>query len=537
MLARHTTRSAWSSSRIVAGVVALLLCGAAALAQAPGMASAAQTNLRDVPLQPLKLTTPSMPDAWPGFFFNSSVRTEGGFEPYTITVSGQLPDGITAQVGFNVVVFSGIPTTGGTYQFEVAVTDAAGAVTNHPYSLFVHTTPFGNPAPAVIADPETIHTTDTDSVFFPAVIAVSETFHTTDSLTDFGSAQVADAETLHTTDTVAVTTQLGVTPTTTPTGIYNTGYTATIFQAVGNTGSATLTESGTLPTGMQISAPGSALLLYGTPTQIGTFPFTISAKDSVNTSVVNYTLIINTSSQTITIGTLPSPTYGGAAFTLTASSTSSLPVAITSTSALATGSNPFTPVSAGLASFQATQAGNTNYAAATPVNFNVTIGKASLTATATSASRVFDQPNPTFGYSLATFVNGDTASVVSGSPTISTAATPISPVTTYPITLAVGTLSAANYNIGAAPGTLTITKAQQTITFYPLPTLTHGSTFPLSARASSGIAVTYTFSGPASITNNILSVTGTGLVQVTAVQAGNTNYSAATSVIRSFTAQ
>jgi hypothetical protein len=66
--------------------------------------------------------------------------------------------------------------------------------------------------------------------------------------------------------------------------------------------------------------------------------------------------------------------------------------------------------------------------------------------------------------------------------------------------------------------------------------LTNGSNFPLTARSSSGLAVTYSVSGPASITNNVLSVTGSGQIQVTASQAGGTNYNAATSVIRSFTA-
>jgi hypothetical protein len=60
--------------------------------------------------------------------------------------------------------------------------------------------------------------------------------------------------------------------------------------------------------------------------------------------------------------------------------------------------------------------------------------------------------------------------------------------------------------------------------------------FPLSARASSGLAVTYAVSGPASISNNVLSVTGSGLVQVTASQTGNGNYNSANSIVRSFTA-
>jgi hypothetical protein len=225
-------------------------------------------------------------------------------------------------------------------------------------------------------------------------------------------------------------------------------------------------------------------------------------------------------------------------FTLSATaSPSGLPVTITSTSSLATGTGPFTPAGAGSASFTASQAGNTNYAPAS-TNFNVSIAPAILNVKATNASRAYGQPNPSFGYSFGTFVNGDNSSVVSGTPVFTTSAGPLSPVSGNPYLLSIfqGSLSAANYSFSFTNGTLTIVQAPQTITFYPLPKLTNGSSFPLTARASSGLAVTYAVSGPASITNNVLSVTGSGQVQVTASQTGGTNYNAATSVIRSFTA-
>jgi len=509
-----------------------LMCPLANRATAPLPAVHDDTYHLALPARPF-------PPAYESYPYGSSINVTGGSSSYRFFISGNLPPGLVAEMGPNTLAISGVPTTAGSYSFRITAYDGNGATVSQDYSFVVQPEAFKpHISPAVITDSEGFKFTDTDAVFKPAIIVDNETFTFTDADSVFMPAKIVDNETFTFSDVESVTAKVGVTPTTAPSGTYNVSY-SQLFSALGNTGAVTLTGAGTLPTGMSFSTPASTLTLSGKPTQTGAFPFTITARDTVNTSVVSYTLVINTATQTITIDTLPSPTYGGANFTLAATaSPSSLPVTITSTSSLATGSNPFTPVAAGSASFQATQAGSANYSAATPVNFNVTIAKATLTATANSYSRAFDQPNPTsFGYSLATFVNGDTASVVSGSPTISTTATPISPVTTYPIALSVGTLSAANYAIGASPGTLTITKAPQTITFYPLPTLANGATFALSARASSGIAVTYTVSGPASITNDILSVIGTGLVQVTAAQAGNTNYSPATSVIRSFTAQ
>jgi hypothetical protein len=81
--------------------------------------------------------------------------------------------------------------------------------------------------------------------------------------------------------------------------------------------------------------------------------------------------------------------------------------------------------------------------------------------------------------------------------------------------------------------TIQVSAASQTITFTGLPaTATYGAAGPytLNGTASSGLAVSYGVSGPASISGSILTITGAGTVTVTASQAGNGNYSAATSV-------
>jgi sugar lactone lactonase YvrE len=81
--------------------------------------------------------------------------------------------------------------------------------------------------------------------------------------------------------------------------------------------------------------------------------------------------------------------------------------------------------------------------------------------------------------------------------------------------------------------TINVGQASQTITFTGLPTTaTYGSAGPytLNATASSGLTVSYSVTGPASISGNTLAITGAGTVIVTASQAGNTNYAAATPV-------
>jgi hypothetical protein len=105
-----------------------------------------------------------------------------------------------------------------------------------------------------------------------------------------------------------------------------------------------------------------------------------------------------------------------------------------------------------------------NYSIGSYTGSTYTVYKVGLTVTADSTSRVYGAANPSFTYSITGFVNGDDASVVSGSPTLSTPATTSSGIGGYPITAAVGTLSAANYGFVFAGGTLTITRATLDVT-------------------------------------------------------------------------
>jgi hypothetical protein len=539
--------------RSACAVGLLLLSQQAARSQA---APQEQAAVQQIPAKPPTLRQTTIPDALVGIPFHASVQAADGRGEVVMTLQGTLPAGLTMQTGAKTFAISGVPEEFGSFDLDITATDSYGQTARGSFTMRILPRPLSSPPTAVIPDAETIHTADADNVFFPAVIKDTETIDTldadnvfmpvvikvtesieaTDADNHFYPAVIADSEGITAADADVITAKVGILPNTTPSGTYNTPYSQT-FTAVGNTGTVTLTTSGTLPTGMSFSGSGSSRTLSGTPTQTGTFPFTIKAQDTVNTTTVSYSLVINPASQTITLGTLPTPTYGGANFTLSGTATSGGAVTFASTSALATGSNPFSPAGAGNATFTASVGSTTNYASATS-NFSVTISPATLTLTANSTSRAFDQPNPTFGYTLTGFVNGDPSSVVSGSPVILSFAMPLSPVSGSPYTIGIiqSTLSAANYIFSPVPGSLTINKAAQTITFYPLPTLSNGNSFPLTARASSGLVVTYGVSGPASITNNVLSITGSGLVTVTASQIGGTNYNAATPVIRSFTA-
>jgi hypothetical protein len=84
--------------------------------------------------------------------------------------------------------------------------------------------------------------------------------------------------------------------------------------------------------------------------------------------------------------------------------------------------------------------------------------------------------------------------------------------------------------------TQTVNKADQTITFAPLPGKTFGDPdFTIGATSDSGLGVTLAIaSGPATLAANEVHITGAGKVVVRATQTGDEHYEAATPVDQSF---
>lgn len=73
---------------------------------------------------PLSITTTSLPDATVGVAYSATVEATGGTEPYAWSIaSGSLPPGLTLDDATGVI--SGTPTTEGTNNFTVEVTDGS----------------------------------------------------------------------------------------------------------------------------------------------------------------------------------------------------------------------------------------------------------------------------------------------------------------------------------------------------------------------------------------------------------------------------
>ncbi len=84
--------------------------------------------------------------------------------------------------------------------------------------------------------------------------------------------------------------------------------------------------------------------------------------------------------------------------------------------------------------------------------------------------------------------------------------------------------------------TFKVAQTNQHIAFSSLPSQTYGNApVTLDAYASSGLPITYkVLSGPATVSGNVLTLTGTGRVVIKALQNGNNDYKASRDVSRNF---
>ncbi len=236
--------------------------------------------------------------------------------------------------------------------------------------------------------------------------------------------------------------------------------------------------------------------------------------------------------QTINFGALATKTYGDPTFNVSATATSDLSVSFSILSGPATiNGNAVTITGAGTVVVRASQAGDSSYGAASDADQSFTVGKAALTVTANNQSRSYGAANPTFTASYSGFVNQDTASALSGEPSLTTTAHPGSDIGSYPITAGVGTLSAANYDFTFVDGTLTVNKAATSAALASsLAPASFGQAITLTATVSSGThnsTSTRQLStiSPSSPTGNVLFFDGANLLGTIALSNGSASFS------------
>lgn len=243
--------------------------------------------------------------------------------------------------------------------------------------------------------------------------------------------------------------------------------------------------------------------------------------------------------QTITFNALTNKLVNDAPFTITATSSASLPITFTSsnTSVATVSGSTITIVGAGTTTITASQAGDASYNAATNVERSLTVNKLDQTITfGALATKNFGDAD----FTIAATTNSGLAITYTSS---NTAVATIVDNTVTIVGAGTTTITASQegngtYNAAAVTQNLTVNKIDQTITFGALAAKNFGdANFTLSATTTSGLAITYTSSNTdvATIAGNTVTIVGAGTTNITASQAGNDNYNAASDVVESLT--
>ena len=275
------------------------------------------------------------------------------------------------------------------------------------------------------------------------------------------------------------------------------------------------------------SPPGlSTSILYGAsstpPTNAGSYLVVASLTEpGYPPTQVSGMLVIAKAPQTITSGALGDVEVGHPAVPLSASSTSGLPLGFAASGPCTVGGSSVTVTGVGSCTVTATQAGNPNFFAASPVGRTFAIAVADPMLVVTDWGATFDgSPKPV---TVSTTPAGlDTTVTNGGSATVPFRAG------SYDVVV---TVTETGYEPEQVTGTLVIAKATQTITMAPIPPQVFGgSGFDVIATSTSTRPISLTAVGTCTLVGVNVDATGAGSGLVTASQAGNADYFAATPV-------
>ncbi|HCX24655.1 MAG TPA: hypothetical protein DHN29_22255 [Cytophagales bacterium] len=275
-------------------------------------------------------------------------------------------------------------------------------------------------------------------------------------------------------------------------------------------------------------------------TIVGVGSTEITASQSGNscydsTGVVRVLEVGNQQAQVITFELQNTASVVDETITLNAISSSGLPVTYTSSnnSVASVLGNILRIRGAGEVAITASQGGSADYEAAPPVIRTLTVTKGSQTITFGALADVAYGDAP-FKL-LATTNSGLTVIYKSSNESVATIdGNLVSIVGVGTTSITASQLGDENYEAATdVTQDLVINKGAQTISFDALIAKNYGdASFDLSATASSGLGVVYSSSNTsvATISGSTVSIVGIGTTTITASQAGNDNYAAASDV-------
>jgi len=311
-------------------------------------------------------------------------------------------------------------------------------------------------------------------------------------------------------------------------------------QTYGNPAFSVFASSASKSTVTYSVASGPATISGSTVTLTGAGTVTLSATQPASLGYVtgSATVSFNVAPtvSTLSFSPIAPQVYGVAPFSLSASSASTGAVAYSVVSGPATISGSMVTVTgAGSVTLSATQSATQNYtAASTTTQFTIARGTPSVTF-APIPDWSYGSTNITLSVSATSTSNGGiTYAVLSGPAT--NAYRTVTPTGLGSVLLSATVAVSTNYNSATTTTTFNVVPSPvPTLVFNPIPPQVAGSTFYAYAGSASSGVVTYTVvSGPATVSGHTVTLTGIGTVVLSAAQAANYQYAAATATI-SFT--
>lgn len=297
--------------------------------------SIAQNYTLTVAAAAIVVSPVTLPGATAGTAYSQTLTASGGVAAYSFALSaGSLPAGLTLSTGG---ALSGTPTEAGSFPITVTATDANGQTGSRAYTLVVGApTLTMTPAPGTLSAPYGVPFSQTFAVSgspgpynrvmigsLPTGLTISGytisgtptqlgSFNISIMMVDSGLTGTGAPFSITQNYTIEVAAPtVVVSPATLPNPAIGVAYSQTLTASGGIAPYSFALTAGSLPTGLTLGSGGA---LTGTPTEVGSFNFTVATTD--NFSQVGsraYTMVIGAPTLLMTpaAGTLTAP-YGSA---------------------------------------------------------------------------------------------------------------------------------------------------------------------------------------------------------------------------------
>ncbi|GEM_PF-1280016 len=289
--------------------------------------SAGQSYTLVIDCPVISLAPTALPPGTVGSTYTETITAAGGTAPYNFTLaSGSVPDGLTL---LSSGALSGTPTASGNFSFSVLAIDAQACTGTRSYTVVIS-------CPTITIAPLSLPNESTGSAYSQTVSASGGSgpysFSISSGSLPGGLGMTAGGVITGTPTTVGSSTftvtatdlhhcsanrsysisigcpVISISPSTLGNGIVGSHYDLTFVGSGGTSPYSCAVSSGSLPPGLSLSPTG---VLSGTPTQVGTFNFTISSTDAQSCAGNHsYTLIIGCPPITFTPAVLPAGTEG-----------------------------------------------------------------------------------------------------------------------------------------------------------------------------------------------------------------------------------